>query len=189
MGRRSRRTQNFYDHLPKLFGCNLTLCKYLGNITIVRRNWEDIILVEVGVSVIWRAHWIMAQMFIVLRSRFHWRWPGVVTISESFDIIESNDASLRPRKARRTVSVARLLGDNGGILKGQFSMLGQKEIVVVPSSPRASPSRIVGSSLVIPDFSSMHGGASGSPEDSCQRRKPSMIDGTRNSSHSLSFEG
>ncbi|CAI9304356.1 unnamed protein product [Lactuca saligna] len=77
---------------------------------------------------------------------------------------------------------------SGIFFSGQFSMPEQKEIVVVPSSPEASPSPIISSPLVNPGSCFMSGGMPGSPEDSCQRGKPSLIDGTWTSSHSLSFE-
>ncbi|CAI9285398.1 unnamed protein product [Lactuca saligna] len=63
-----------------------------------------------------------------------------------------------------------------------------KEVVVVPSSPVASPTPIVGSPLVNPSFGSMFRGALSSLEDSFQREDPSLINGVWTSSHSLSFD-
>ncbi|CAI9281465.1 unnamed protein product [Lactuca saligna] len=68
-------------------------------------------------------------------------------VPSSEEEIESDDAGLCPRKARRIVSMARLLGCIGDILSGQFYVPKQREVVVVPSSPGASLSRSVGSPL------------------------------------------
>ena len=43
-------------------------------------------------------------------------------VSSSDEEIESDDAGLRPRHARRNVYVVRPLGGIGGILRGQFSV-------------------------------------------------------------------
>ncbi|CAI9285184.1 unnamed protein product [Lactuca saligna] len=90
--------------------------------------------------------------------------------------------------SRRTVSVAKLLGGIRGIVGGQFFVPEKKEIVVVPSSSKASPSLFVGSPLVNLSSSSMFGGVPSSPGGSFQREKPSLIDEIGTPSHSLSFE-
>ena len=64
-GQGFHRTRDFPDHLSKLFGDNLVLGKWLGNITVVEENWKDFILVAAGMSVAWRAHGKMAQLFFV----------------------------------------------------------------------------------------------------------------------------
>lgn len=102
--------------------------------------------------------------------------------------IKSDDAGLRSRKARRIISVARLLGDIERILGGPFSVTEQKEIVVVPSSLEASPPPFTSSPLVNLGSDSISGGAPSSPGGSFQCEKPSMVDETRTLSHSLSFE-
>ena len=109
-------------------------------------------------------------------------------VSSSDKETESDDASLRPRKARRTVSMAKLLGGIGGVLGDQFYVPEQKEIVVVPNSPEASPSPFVGSLLVNLGSDSMSGGAPSLPGGSFQREKPSLVDEIGTSSHSLYFE-
>lgn len=78
-------------------------------------------------------------------------------ISSSDEETESDDAGLRSHKPFKTVSVARLLGSIRDILGGQFSMPKQKGIVVVPSSPKASPLTIFGSPLVDHGSGSMSG--------------------------------
>ncbi|CAI9278131.1 unnamed protein product [Lactuca saligna] len=59
-----RRTRDFSNRRPKLFGSNLTLGKRLGNMTIIVKNWEDFILAA------------------VLKPIIVWKWPCVVTIRE-----------------------------------------------------------------------------------------------------------
>ncbi|CAI9285396.1 unnamed protein product [Lactuca saligna] len=60
-----RRTRNFSNRLPKLFGSNLTLGKHLGNITITGWNREDFILAVANMIAAWRARRKMALMFVV----------------------------------------------------------------------------------------------------------------------------
>ncbi|CAI9270839.1 unnamed protein product [Lactuca saligna] len=109
-------------------------------------------------------------------------------VPSSDEETESDDAGLHPRKACRTVSVAMLLGDIGGILNGKFYVHGLEEVVVVPSFLESSSSPSAGSPLVNHGYGSMFGVASSSPRGSFQREKPSLIDETGTSSHSLSFE-
>ena len=59
---------------------------------------------------------------------------------------------------------------------------------MVPSSPEASPSPSVGSPLVNPGSGSISGGAPSSHRGSFQCEKPSLVDETGTSFHSLSFE-
>ncbi|CAI9260213.1 unnamed protein product [Lactuca saligna] len=94
-----------------------------------------------------------------------WKRQSFHVVLSSDEETESDDAGLRPRKARRIVYVARLLGDTGGILGGQFSVPEKKEVVLVPSSPKASPSPSTSSPMVSPGFGSMSQGASSSPGD------------------------
>lgn len=89
-------------------------------------------------------------------------WNLRVVLSSDVEI-ESDDTGLHPRKARRTVSVARLLGGIRSILSGQFFVLRQREVAVVPRSPEASPSPSAGSPLVIPGSDSLFGGSASSP--------------------------
>ncbi|CAI9298003.1 unnamed protein product [Lactuca saligna] len=65
---------------------------------------------------------------------------------------------------------------------------GQKELVVVPSSSKASPSLFTGSLSVDPGSSSMLGGAVGMLGDSSPSDNPSMGDKVKNVSHPLAFE-
>ncbi|CAI9265796.1 unnamed protein product [Lactuca saligna] len=187
----------------------MTLGKRLGYITIVMRKWEDFILAAAGMSAARRARRKMAQMFVVrcninpspspLPFFFENRLRIGKLCHQDIDIVEalpppvserhketeSNDVGLHPRKARRTVFVARILGGIGVILGNQFS--GQKEVVVVPNSLNESPSPFFGSSLVNPSSGSIIGGALCSPGGSFWREKPSLVNETRTSSHTLSF--
>ncbi|CAI9294039.1 unnamed protein product [Lactuca saligna] len=65
MGHGFRRTQDLPDCHPNLFGSNLSLGKLLANIAIIGENWEDFILDAAGMSVAWRAHGKMAQLFVM----------------------------------------------------------------------------------------------------------------------------
>lgn len=94
---------------------------------------------------------------------------------------------LHPRKAHRTVSVARLLGRIGDILDGQFSVPEQRE-VVIPSSPVASPSRSASLPLVNPGSRFVSGGAQSLLGGSVQHEKPSLVNETWTLSQSPSFE-
>ena len=59
---------------------------------------------------------------------------------------------------------------------------------MVSSSPEVSPSPFFGSPLVNLGFGSMYRGAPSSLGGSFQREKPSLVDETGTSSHSMSFE-
>ncbi|CAI9290262.1 unnamed protein product [Lactuca saligna] len=54
VGRGFIKTREFLDHIPKFFGSNLTLDMRLGNNNVVGKNWEDSILVAVGMSATWK---------------------------------------------------------------------------------------------------------------------------------------
>ncbi|CAI9268916.1 unnamed protein product [Lactuca saligna] len=59
------------------------------------------------------------------------------------------------------VFLPNLLGGIGDVLGDKFVVPGQKDIVVVPSSSKASPSSFIGLLLVDPGSSSVLGGALG----------------------------
>lgn len=84
--------------------------------------------------------------------------------------------------------MAGLLGGIGDILGGHFFVPKQREVVVMPSSPGALPSRSDGSPLVNPHSEFVSGGAPSLPEGSLQHEKPSLINETRTLSHSPSFK-
>lgn len=79
---------------------------------------------------------------------------------------ESDDAGLRPRKMCKTVFLPNLLGGIRDVLGDKFVVPGQKDITVVPSSSKASPSSFTGLLSVDPGSSSVLGGALGVSEDS-----------------------
>lgn len=101
---------------------------------------------------------------------------------------ESDKAGLHPHKMRKTVSVPKLLGGIGDVLSNKFVVTGKKEIVVVPSSLKASPSPFTGSLSVDPGSNSVLGGALGVSGDSSSSDKPTMVDEMRITSQPLSFE-
>ncbi|CAI9272063.1 unnamed protein product [Lactuca saligna] len=108
-------------------------------------------------------------------------------VPSSDEETESDDAGLLPRRARRTVSLTRLVGGIRGVLSDRFSVPEQKEIVVVPGSTEASPFPFACSPLVNLDTDSMFGRVSSSPGGSFQREKPSLVDEVGTPYHSLSF--
>ncbi|KAL7588712.1 hypothetical protein Lser_V15G39308 [Lactuca serriola] len=113
---------------------------------------------------------------------------SLCVVPSSYEETESDDAGLRPRKVRRTVLVAKLLGCIGGILGSEFSVPEKKEGVVVPSSSMTRPSSFTGSISVDPDSVFVLEGALGSPRGHFQPGKPSLVGDTRISSHHLSSE-
>ncbi|CAI9299231.1 unnamed protein product [Lactuca saligna] len=101
---------------------------------------------------------------------------------------ESDDAGPGPRKMCNTVSMPKLLRDIGDVLGNKFYLPRQKEIVVGPSSLKASHSPFTGSLLVDPGSYFVLGGALGMSGDSSPSDKPSMVDKMRTASHTLDFE-
>lgn len=97
---------------------------------------------------------------------------------------EYDDMSLRPHKACNTVSLTKLVGGVRDVLGDRFSMLGQKERVLVSSYSMAPTSPLTSSLAIDPSSDFMFGDALGSfrPE------KPSSFDEMGTLSHSLSFE-
>lgn len=80
------------------------------------------------------------------------------------EVTESDDAGLHPRKMHKTVSVAKLLGGIDNVLGDKFSVPGQKERVVVPSSLVTPPSLLTGSLPVDLGFGSVLGVHRAHPE-------------------------
>ena len=81
MGRGYRKKRDFPDHIPTLFGRNLTLSKRLGGITVVDENWEDSVLAAAGMSAAWLSRGKMAQLFFV-------RCVGVQTNQATRELLE-----------------------------------------------------------------------------------------------------
>lgn len=109
-------------------------------------------------------------------------------IPSSDEETKFDNACLCPPNMCNIVSVFKLLGGIGDVLGDKFFVLGQKEVVVVSSSSMTPPSPFIGSLLVDPGSNFMFGGALGSPGDSSQSEKPSMVDEMKTASHLLSFE-
>ncbi|CAI9303314.1 unnamed protein product [Lactuca saligna] len=99
----------------------------------------------------------------------------------------SDDASLRPRKMRKMVSMPKLLGGIRDIISDKFVVPGQKQIAVVPSSLKESPSPFTSIFSFNLGSNSVLGGALGASGYSSPSEKPSMVDEMRTVSHTMVF--
>lgn len=95
-----------------------------------------------------------------------WKRQSLCVVPSSYEEIESDNAGLRPRKWRNTVSVAKLLGGIGDVHGNKFSVPLKKEKVVVPSSTMTPPPLFTSALLIDFGSGSMFGDVMGSPRGS-----------------------
>ncbi|CAI9300267.1 unnamed protein product [Lactuca saligna] len=96
---------------------------------------------------------------------------------------ESDNVGLHPRKRQNTVFVPKLLGVIGDVLGDGFSAPGWKEIVVVPSSSKTSPSPFIDLLTTDPSVCSVLGGALGVSGGFPSSEIPYMVEKMRTTSH------
>ncbi|CAI9279939.1 unnamed protein product [Lactuca saligna] len=215
MGHGYHRKLNFSDRLPKLFKDNLALGRRLGSVTMCGENREGFILAAAGMSAAWRARRKNAQIF-VLRFRsgeakisfemaLSGHYQGKICYRE-IDFVEVLSHPVSERRIRELAGLLLIKRGNMGSSRHaspsqrtivavslvRFPIVVQssfpREVVVVPSSPGATPSQFAGSSLVNLGPCFVAGGAWSSPGVSIQRENPSLINETWTLSHSPSFE-
>ncbi|CAI9286913.1 unnamed protein product [Lactuca saligna] len=97
-------------------------------------------------------------------------------VSSSHKETESDDAGLRPRKMRKTMSMAKLLVGSRDFFGEKFYVPRQEDMVVVPSSSITPLSLFTDTLSVDPGSSSMFRSALGSPRGFSQLEKPSRVD-------------
>ncbi|CAI9296456.1 unnamed protein product [Lactuca saligna] len=116
------------------------------------------------------------------------RKRSVRVVLSSNEETEYFDVSLRPHKRRNTMSIPKFLGGIGDVLGDGFSVLGRKEIVVVLSSSKTSPSSFIDSLMAYLGACSVLRGALGVSGGSPPSDIPYMVEKMRTASHPLVSE-
>ncbi|CAI9291376.1 unnamed protein product [Lactuca saligna] len=191
------KTRDFPDHLPKLFGDNLTLGKRLGNIIVIKENWEDFILAATGAEV---------EISLEMGLRGHYR--GKLCQWE-VDLVE---ALPPPVSEKRIQELARLLSTEGrnansggpaspshpvvgAIFPAHFPSSSSAYIPMTESDDVGLRPRKMRNTVSVPKLLGVDpgsyfvlGGAPGMSGDSSPSDKPSMVDEVRTASSPLASE-